>query len=311
MKYIAAFFKTLFIVAFAASTMPAKGSDAFNLEEIAPGVFVHQGRIAEMSRANQGDIANIGFVVGEEAVAMVDSGGSVPVGEAALAALRQVTDKPVRYLINTHMHPDHVFGNQVFKEAGATVVGHRRLPAALGARADFYKTSIGNQIGPELAGAVDITLPDETVADEMRIDLGGRELVIKAWQTAHTDNDVTVFDPATKTLFAGDLVFMEHLPVIDGSITGWLDQTAELEAIPAERVVPGHGPVSAPWPEAIEPQTTYLETLAADLRAAIADGVPLADAVETAGQSESGKWQLFDFYNGRNATAAFAELEWE
>ncbi|MCE7028623.1 quinoprotein relay system zinc metallohydrolase 2 [Jiella avicenniae] len=292
---------------------PAKetAAAASRFEEIAPGVYARHGLVAEETPENQGAIANIGFVVGDEAVAMIDSGGSVADGEDALEAIRRVTDKPVAYLIDTHMHPDHLFGNQVFKSAGATIVGHRRLPAALAARAEFYKQSMAAQIGPELAGAVSVTPPDETVEDERRIDLGGRTLVVKAWGTAHTDNDLTVFDEETGTLFAGDLVFMDHCPVLDGSLKGWLAQIPDLMAIPAKRVVPGHGPVSAPWPAAIEPERRYLETLAADIRKAIAAGIPLADAVADAAAGESGKWQLFEDYNPRNATAAYAELEWE
>ncbi|MCB8838259.1 quinoprotein relay system zinc metallohydrolase 2 [Aurantimonas sp. VKM B-3413] len=286
-------------------------SGAFAFSQVAPGVYVHHGEVAETSPANRGDIANIGFVVGDEAVAMIDSGGSAAVGEAALEGLRAITNKPVRYLVNTHMHPDHIFGNQAFKAAGAGLIGHRRLPAALTARGEFYKQSMRDQLGAELADAVVITPPDETVDSERMIDLGGRELTLKAWSTAHTDNDLTVYDQRTRTLFAGDLVFLDHLPVIDGSIKGWLAQMPELKAIPAERVVPGHGPVSTPWPEALEPETRYLEALASDIRMAIADGVPLAEAAETAGRSEADKWQLFDTYNARNATAAYAELEWE
>ena len=288
---------------------PARATPSF--EEIAPGVYVRHGLVAEETPENRGAIANIGFVVGDDAVAMIDSGGSVPDGQRALEAIRRLTDKPVRFLINTHMHPDHVFGNQVFETAGATIIGHRRLPAALAARADFYKQSMAAQIGPELAGEVSITLPDETVDGERRIDLGGRSIVVKAWATAHTDNDLTVFDEKTKTLFAGDLVFMQHCPVLDGSLKGWLAQIPELKAIPAERVVPGHGPVSAPWPAAIEPQRRYLETLAADIRNAIEAGIPLSDAVPDAAAGEKEKWQLFEDYNPRNATAAYAELEWE
>jgi hypothetical protein len=76
-------------------------------------------------------------------------------------------------------------------------------------------------------------------------------------------------------------------------------------------VVPGHGPVPAGWPEAPETQRRYFEVLAGDIRQAIAEGRPLAEAVKTAGRSEASNWALFDEYNERNATAAYAELEWE
>ncbi|SMC99212.1 quinoprotein relay system zinc metallohydrolase 2 [Fulvimarina manganoxydans] len=279
--------------------------------EVVPGVFVHEGEVAETSAANRGDIANIGFVVGDDAVAVIDTGGSVTEAQEALAAIRAITDKPIAYAINTHMHPDHLFGNQVFKAAGARIIGHERLAPALAARAESYRASMREQLGPELADAVTITPPDEGVSAERTLDLGNRPLVLKAWDTAHTDNDLTVFDERTRTLFAGDLVFMKHLPVLDGSLLGWLRQTPMLEAIPAERVVPGHGPATAPWPDAIEPQTAYLEALARDVRVAIASGQRLSETAETAAKAEAEAFELSEDYRRRNATAAYAELEWE
>jgi glyoxylase-like metal-dependent hydrolase (beta-lactamase superfamily II) len=98
--------------------------------------------------------------------------------------------------------------------------------------------------------------------------------------------------------------------VIDGSIRGWLAALDELARIGARRVVPGHGPV-APWPDALADERRYLERLAQDTRSLIAQGVPLAAAVQTAGQAERLQWRLFEEYNARNATASYSELEWE
>lgn len=280
------------------------------VSEVAPGIFVHTGVTALMTRENEGAIANVGFVIGDSAVAVIDTGGSVREGRQLLAAVRSHSDKPIRYVINTHAHPDHSFGNAAFVADGTSFVGHKALPRALAARGQFYLDGFRRTMGDALIDEVRIIPPTVLVEDTLKLDLGGRSLTLKAWPPAHSDNDLTVFDERSGTLLAGDMVFLENIPVVDGSLKSWLRALDQLAAIPAERVVPGHGPVSA-WPAALADERRYLETLAADIRALVKSGKPITAAAEHAAAAERPRWQLFDDYNARNATAAFSEIEWE
>lgn len=291
--------------------VPARAEDGFGIMEIAPGVFVHQGRYEVQSPENRGDMANAGFVVGSDAVAVIDTLGSVVVARELREAIRAATKKPVRYVINTHMHPDHTLGNAAFNEDKPAFVGHYKLARALATRADRYLAANKEMLGEAAFEGIEIVLPTQGVEDTLTLDLGGRSLVLEAQPTAHTDNDLIVTDSATDTLFLGDLLFSVHVPTLDGSIVGWLALIDKLKTRDAARVVPGHGPQAMQLPEAFEPEQRYLATIAAGVRRLIAEGKTLEDATKTVGFSERDAWKLFDYYHVRNVTAAFAELEWE
>lgn len=288
----------------------AAGAAPLPVTEVAPGVHVHQGPHEDFTPANAGGIANLAFVIGERSVAVIDSGGSRRQGEALLAAIRARTDLPVSHLVLTHVHPDHLLGSAAFAGPGVEIVGHARLGQRLAANGPHYLASLRRLIGAALE-ATELVAPTLEVGDAATLDLGGRVLELRAWPAAHTDTDLTVLDPATGTLFAGDLLFMDRIPVVDGSLLGWLRVMDGLERLPARRVVPGHGPASAAWPEAAAPQRDYLEHLRDAVRDALARNRTLAQAVDEVPPPPGSSWLLVDAHHGRNVTAAFTELEWE
>lgn len=295
----------------AAAVVPGSGRAApLVLEEIAPGLLVHVGLHEDFAPVNRGGIANLAALIGEQAVAVVDAGGSPAQARDLLEAIRTRTDRPIRHLILTHHHPDHVMGAIVFREVGTRVWGHMRLEGALLDRFATYRAAMERLLGEAIAGAEPVAIDAPVAIDTpSRIDLGNRVLELRAWPTAHTDCDLTVTDRATGTLIAGDLLFMERIPVIDGSLLGWLRVMDELARLSATRVVPGHGPASAHWPEALSPQRRYLEDLAVAVRRAIARGRSLSSLL--AEPPPAGDWLLSSDNHPRNITAAYKELEWE
>jgi quinoprotein relay system zinc metallohydrolase 2 len=289
---------------------PALAAPGLAVTELAPGVYLRPGVQEEASARNRGHIANLGFIVGADRVAVIDSGGSLGEGEALRRAVRRVTDLPIAYLILTHVHPDHVLGAAAFAPDDTEVVGHANLPDALARRGPYYLERLHEVLGEEAAGAR-VVAPTSVVAERRELDLGGRVLELEAHPTAHTNNDLSVYDRATGTLWLSDLLFVQRIPVLDGSLRGWLGVMDRLAERSPERVVPGHGPVPADWRAALDDQRRYLEALAAGIREVIRRRGTLEQAVAEVAPEERDRWLLFDAYHGRNVTAGFVELEWE
>lgn len=283
--------------------------------EIADGIYVRPGRTAVLFEAD--NVANLGLVIGTRCVAVIDSGGSRAEGRAFDAAIGAVTDLPVCYVINTHVHPDHMLGNGAFARGGVAFIGHDNLPRAMALRGDTYLRRASEYFASKQGSAEDaahaghIVLPERTVAGQVQLDLGQRILTLRSHATAHTDNDLSVLDVQTGTLFIGDLAFLDHLPVLDGSISGWLDELEQLMGETYRQVVPGHGPARADWPQGGAATAEYLHNLRQSTRAWIARGGGLAAAQEGIEPVRPERWQLIEQYHKRNVAAAFAELEWE
>lgn len=300
------------LAAHAASSTDGATIEPLPLVEVAPGVHVHYGVHQPWSARNTGNVANLGVVVGSRCVAVIDTGGSPALGERLREAVSRLTPLPVCYVVNTHVHPDHLLGNSAFAGGStpAQFVGHGRLAASLSARATYYLDAFRRESGTALPPQA-VVYPTRGVDDTVEIDLGERKLRLQAWPTAHTDNDLTVYDESTGTLFTGDLLFIEHLPVIDGQLRGWLKVTAALKQLDVKQAVPGHGKAVVDLRQAIAPQEAYLQMVLRETKAAIAAGLPIQRALEQLGSTGTGGWQLVEAFHRRNLTTAYAELEWE
>jgi quinoprotein relay system zinc metallohydrolase 2 len=299
------------LCALAATAQPTGiAAEALSVSELAPGVFVHFGALEDWLPANGGDVANLGFVVGTRCVAVIDSGGTPQLGQRLRAAVQLRTTLPICYVINTHAHPDHVLGNADMTAPTTQFVASKRFNAALSARGPYYLNALQRDFGIA-AGPEAIIYATRQVDTTAELDLGERTLMLTAWPTAHTDNDLTVYDRRTRTLFLSDLWFARHIPVIDGNLRGWLAVMKTLAGLDVALAIPGHGPASTDWPAALSPQQAYLEAVLRETRAAIKSGATLGQAVERVASQAAAPWLLAERFHRRNVTAAYAELEWE
>lgn len=291
--------------------LPALGQAVpLTVEQAAPGVYVHHGRHLNIEAGYGGDICNVGFIVGSKGVAVVDSGGSPKVGRELREAIRKVTDLPILYVINTHFHPDHVFGNAAFKGDHAEFVGHHNVAAGMMQRRDAYLKNQPAWVGKDAEGS-EMIPPTLSISGVQTLDLGGRVLQLSAQAAAHTNSDLTVFDQQTATLWTGDLLFIERTPSADGDIRGWLQVIEQLRLIPAQRVIPGHGPVASDWQGALDNEQRYLTLLLGYVREAIKQGRSMEQTIAGFPASENARWVLFDSINKRNIALIFPLLEWE
>jgi len=279
------------------------------MAEVASGLHIRRGLDEEASSANDNALANIGFIIGREGVLVTEPGGSRMDGERLRAAIAQVTPLPVKYVVMSHVHPDHVFGAGAFLPDHPVFVGHWRLTEMLRQRGPYYRTQLSALLGAETAGS--IVEPTMEIHSKTELDLGDRRIELTPHEPAHTLCDLSLYDQNTGTLLPADLLFVDRIPSLDGSLRGWLKTLDELNHIKAARAVPGHGPTAVDWPSATVALSRYLKTLAQDARAAIAHGVSLEVAVEKIAASEARQWKLFEDYNARNAAEAYRELEWE
>ena len=287
--------------------------------EIANGVYVHIGKHENIYEGNIGDIANLGFIIGDESIAVIDTGGSFKVGEALRLAIKKISKKPIKYIINTHVHPDHIFGNAAFLPEGSIIYGHYRLKKALKERGTTYIAQLG-QLG-EAAKNTRIIMPhkiiaetsaDETkkISDEIIIDLGNRKLKLVSHEVAHTYSDASVYDFKTKTFFVGDLVQDERLPTMDGLAKNWIKVLNEIEKIDFKIMLPGHGKIQTDN-TALYKTKNYLQILYDEVIEALKKEIPVEKALENIGQSEKDKWLLFDRVHPGNIVRTFMRYEWE
>ena len=291
--------------------LPAVGfaTEQYRMDEVATGIFVRRGVDEDATAQNFDAIANIGFIVGKDAVLVTDTGGSIVDGRWLRTQIKAKTDKPIKYVVISHVHPDHTFGAGAFVDDKPAFIGHAKLGEALRSRGEFYKKGLGDIIGADKVGPV--VMPTRVVKDTDQVDLGDRVVTFKAHGPAHTTSDLSMLDKQSGLLLPADLLFVGRIPSLDGSLMGWLKELDVLAAMGAARAVPGHGPAAVDFAPSAAALRGYLTDLRDGVRKEIKGAGSIETATKTVGQDQASKWTLFADYNPRNVTEAYKELEWE
>ena len=273
----------------------------FKLEKLSDGVWAAIG--SDGGKAG----ANAGFVVGEDGVAVVDTFEEPGTAKELLTEIRKITPLPIRFVVNTHYHLDHVNGNDVFAAAGATILAQRNVR-------DWMRTENlkwwGDKIKPEVKARVEsLKLPDVVYDSGVDLYLGSRKLEVRSYP-GHTGGDSIVYVHDAGVVFCGDLFWKEHIPnMIDATSDAWIKTLDELVGSGAGKFVPGHG----------EPGTSLdvraFQKYLVDLRAAVGNarqegksGDALVQAVLPELQGKYGSWGFFKEFAKSNIQQTAEEL---
>jgi cyclase len=288
----------------AAQAPPAAAATPFVLKTLAPGVY------AAIDGPGHKAGSNAGIVVGDDGVAVIDAFFTPDAARALLATIRQLTPKPVRYVVNTHYHVDHTGGDQVFRDAGAIIIAHRNVREWLHSE---NPRLLGDRITPaQRALIASLPEPDLTTTTALTIWLGARRLEVKAYP-GHTGGDLIVEVPDAKTVFTGDLLWRRTSPnVIDGRLALWIATDDAFLALPDASnttFVPGHGQVANAAD--VANFRDYLSDLLSFVRQARTAGLrgdALMAQVLPKMKAKFGDWDAFDYFAPKEIGFAEAEL---
>ena len=279
--------------------------------QVAPGVFMVQG-LAEMgSSANQNFISNAGFVITPAGVVVIDALGSPELARRLLAEIRQYTSQSVKWVVLTHYHADHIYGLQVFKEAGAQVLAHERGREYLNSDTAILRLKASRQdLWPWVDEQTRLVSADRWIDRSQTLSLGGVDFVVEPVGPAHTAEDVVVYVPQRRVLFAGDLVFRNRIPFVGQADSGqWIAGLERLLRFDAQVVVPGHGPESRDARADIALTRDYLVYLRKVMGQAAADMVPFEEAYAQTDWKRFEGLPLFKSANRMNAYNTYLLLE--
>ena len=285
---------------------------ALKAMQVTDRVWFVQGNAALGSTANRNFISNAGFVVTDDGVVVIDALGSPQLATELLAEIRRVTPKPVRYVIATHYHADHIYGLQTFVAAGAKVIAHASAREYLNSDTAQKRLEASRvELAPWVNADTHLVPADRWLdATESTLTLGGLEFVIAHVGPAHTPEDLVVVVPKLGVLFAGDLFFRGRIPFVGQADSRlWIASLNRLMQYRPQFVVPGHGPVSTDPMADMTLTRDYLQYLRKTMGESARNLEPFEDAYAKADWSRFEGMPLFRVANRMNAYNTYLLME--
>jgi glyoxylase-like metal-dependent hydrolase (beta-lactamase superfamily II) len=285
---------------------------------VAPDTYFVQGLAAMGSAANQNFISNAAFVVTSEGVIVIDSLGSPPLARQLLALIRRITPQPIRYVVVTHCHADHIYGLQVMQAAGARIVAHTGCRDYL--QSDTARLRLAasrEELFPWVDEHTQLVTPDLWLGDpgaeqDLLLRLGAREFRVRHVGPSHTVEDLVVFDPATGALFTGDVVFRGRIPYVgQADSRRWISAMDRVLELQPRLLVPGHGPISQDPPTDLRLTRDYLAYLRQTMGEAARKLEPFEEAYVRTDWSRFAGLPLFAAVNRMNAYNTYLLMEQE
>ena len=251
-------------------------------------------------------------MITDDGVVVIDALGSPTLGKELIESIRRLTTQPIRYVIVTHYHADHVYGLQAFKAIGATILAHPEGREYLNSDTAQRRLEASRQeLFPWIDENTRLVSSDRWLdAEETTLRVGSFDFVIRHVGPAHTPEDVVVFVPKLGVLFAGDLVFRGRVPFVgQADSQNWIASLGRLIEFHPKVMVPGHGPVSEMPLADLELTRDYLVYLRKSMREAAENLEPFEDAYAKADWSRFEKMPLFRAANRMNAYNTYLLME--
>lgn len=303
--------KRLLIAAFGLLAVHAAWAAPLTLQPVAPNIWFVQGEAALGTPENRNFISNAGVVVTPAGVVVVDALGSPAVAADLLEAIRRITPLPVRYVILTHYHADHIYGLQVFKDQGATVLAHEAGREYLQSdTAQLRLQATRESLAPWVDAGTRLVAADRWLRADEVLELGGVRLQLRHVGPAHTPEDLTVFVEGARVLFAGDLAFRGRIPYVgQADSRGWIAALTRLIDSAPAAIVPGHGPMSTEALADLRLTRDYLRYLRDTMGRAAADMQPFDEAYAATDWRAYERLPLFKAANRMNAYNTYLLME--